>query len=133
MTLQAQAIRDAVSAYYAAVRSRDIDRIAALFAADGVMRDPVGTPPAADETTRRQRYQGIAAAFDTFDISEKGIIVCGDEAAAGWTVSGRTRTGVDVRFEGMSTFVFDGRLRITSMSAYFDVSALVASMSAPSP
>ena len=116
--------------YYAAVRSGDIERIAPLFAEGAVMRDPVGTPPATDDASRRQRYAGIAAAFETFEIVEDQIIACGDEAAAQWTARGRTKAGADVRFEGMSTFEFDADRKITMMSAYFDMAALVASMSA---
>jgi steroid delta-isomerase len=123
------AVRDAVSVYYAAVRAGDIDKTAALFAADAVMRDPVGAPPATDDASRRQRYAGIAAAFETFEIVEEHVIVCGDEAAARWTARGKTKSGTDVRFEGMSTFVFDAERKITSMSAYFDLAAVVAAMS----
>jgi hypothetical protein len=34
-----------------------------------------------------------------------------------------------VRFEGISTFAFDGAGKIAMMSAYFDVAAVVAAMS----
>ena len=129
MTLDASAVHDAVAAYYDAVRNDDIDRIAGMFAADGVMRDPVGTPPAADDTARRKRYAAISAAFATFGISEEQIIVGGNEGAARWTAHGTSKGGADVRFEGISTFVFDGGGKIAVMSAYFDVAAVVAAMS----
>jgi steroid delta-isomerase len=121
-------IRKTVAAYYAAVRDGDIDVIAPMFASDAVMRDPVGQPPATDDAARRQRYAGIAAMFNSFEIVEEDIIAAGDEAAARWTARGHTRTGKDVRFEGISTFTFDADLRITTMSAYFDIAAVVASM-----
>ena len=126
MALAADAVRKHVAAYYAAVRDGDVDVIAPMFAADAVMRDPVGQPPATDDAARRQRYAGIAAVFETFAIDEHDIIAAGDEAAARWTARGRTRTGKDLRFEGISTFSFDSDLRMTTMSAYFDMAALIA-------
>jgi ketosteroid isomerase-like protein len=126
---QSASVADAVAAYYAAVRAGDIDKTAALFAADAVMRDPVGAPPATDDASRRQRYAGIAAAFESFAIDEQQIIVGGDEAAARWAAHGKTKTGADVRFEGISTFVFNAQRKITMMSAYFDITSGVAAMS----
>ena len=129
MTLEAKALREAVAAYYRAVREGDIERIAGMYAADGVMRDPVGTPPAADDASRRQRYAGIAAAFGEFGIFEEQIVICGDEAAARWTARGTARSGAEVRFEGVSTFAFDADGKFAMMSAYFDVAAVVSAMS----
>ena len=122
------AIRAAVAAYYAAVRAGDVDAIAPMFAPAAVMRDPVGMPPAADDASRRQRYAGIAAAFETFGIFEDQVAVCGDEAAARWTARGAAKDGKQVSFEGISTFVFDDDGNITSMSAYFEIAAVIAAM-----
>ncbi len=130
MTLSSDSVRKAVAAYYAAVRAGDINAIAPMFAPDAIMRDPVGTLPAADDAARRQRYAGIAAAFDSFAILEDDVIAAGGEAAARWTATGKTRTGKDVRFEGISTFTFDAGGRITTMSAYFDLAAVMAAMQA---
>lgn len=124
----AEAIRGAVAAYYAAVRSGEVDAIAPLFAPAAVMRDPVGTPPAQDDASRRQRYAGIAAAFETFGIFEDQVAVCGDEAAARWTARGAAKNGKQVSFDGISTFVFDDDGKIVSMSAYFEIAAVTAAM-----
>jgi ketosteroid isomerase-like protein len=126
---QPPSIADAVANYYATVRTGEVERIAPLFAADAVMRDPVGAPPATDDASRRQRYAGITAAFETFEIVEDQVIACGDEAVARWTARGKTKSGADVRFDGMSTFAFDAERRITTMSAYFDIASVVAAMS----
>jgi ketosteroid isomerase-like protein len=128
MTMDPTAIRNAVSAYYAAVRGGDVDVIAPMFAVDAVMRDPVGQPPATDDVSRRQRYAGISAIFESFAINEELIIAAGDEAAARWTARGKTRAGKDLRFDGISTFTFDAAGRIAEMSAYFDIAAVMAQM-----
>ena len=121
-------VRAAVNAYYAAVNARDIDAVRPMFAADALMRDPVGMPPATDVAARRQRYEGIAAAFETFTITPHQVIAVVGEAAARWTATGRARNGRDVTFDGISTFTFNEEGYITRMSAYFDVAAIVTAM-----
>lgn len=119
-------IRAAVAAYYAAIRNGDMDRVVAMFAADGVMRDPVGTPEAATEAERRQRYGGIGAMFESFGIQEEHVSANPPEAAARWTATGRARNGKDIRFEGISTFAFDDAGKITAMSAYWEPATIAA-------
>jgi len=121
-------VRAAVERYYAAVNTRSIDALAAMFAPDAVMRDPVGMPAAADDASRRQRYDGIALAFETFTISAGRIIAVAGEAAAQWSATGRARNGRDVSFDGLSTFTFDADGRISQMSAYWDVGAIMSAM-----
>ncbi len=128
MTDHDATIRTAVAAYYAAVRAGNVDAIAPMFAPTAVMRDPVGMPPATDDASRRQRYAGIAATFETFGIFEDQVAICGDEAAARWTAHGAARNGKQVAFEGISTFVFDDAGKIASMSAYFEIATVMAAM-----
>ncbi len=122
------AVRSAVTAYYAAVTRGDTATISSMFAPDASMRDPVGTPAATDPAARAQRYGAVAAIFAEFSISEEHIIVCGDEAAAKWIARATTRTGRDVSFEGISIFVFDTERKITSMSVYFDTADLASAL-----
>ena len=120
--------RAAVEAYYSAVSAGDIDAAVAMFADGAVMRDPVGMPPATDAAARRQRYDGIALAFETFAVTPVQIVASAGEAGARWTARGKSRTGRDISFDGISTFVFDEHGRIAQMSAYWDVSAIIASL-----
>jgi steroid delta-isomerase len=117
-----------VRAYYDAVTAGAIDGVLAMFAADAVMRDPVGAPPATDETARRQRYAGIKAMFDAFAITPEHVIVCGDEAAVAWTIRATAKSGRDITFSGISTFAFDANGRIAAMSAYLDSAAVAAAL-----
>jgi len=121
-------VRAAVERYYAAISARDIDAVIAMFAPDAVMRDPVGMPPATNARTRRDRYDGIALAFEMFAITPDRVVAVADEAAASWSAAGRARNGRDVTFDGISTFGFDADGRITHMSAYWEVSAIAAAM-----
>jgi hypothetical protein len=100
-----------------------------LFAADAVMRDPVGTPPATDDAARRERYTRIGVTFESFAMTAHEVIAAGNEAAARWNAKGKLRgLGKDIRFEGISTFIFDDAGKITMMSAYFDMAALIAQL-----
>ena len=115
---------DRVAAYYASITRGDLEATLGLFAPDAEMRDPVGTPPACDDMARRQRYAGIGAAFASFAIAPDQMIAGGDEVAARWTADARTHAGKQVRFGGISVFVFDAEGRIAQMSAYWDPAAV---------
>jgi ketosteroid isomerase-like protein len=123
-----EAVRAAVEAYYAAISARDIVALLGMYAPGSAMRDPVGIPPATDDATRRQRYEGIAAAFETFAITPQQIVASANEAGVRWTAGGKVRTGRDVTFDGISTFVFDDDGRIMTMSAYWDLGAITQAM-----
>jgi ketosteroid isomerase-like protein len=123
-----EAVRGAVEAYYAAITARDVDALLRMYAPGSAMRDPVGIPPATDDATRRQRYDGIAAAFETFAITPQQIVASANEAGVRWTAGGRARSGRDVTFDGISTFIFDDDGRITTMSAYWDLTAITLAM-----
>lgn len=118
--------RAAVASYYAAIRDGDMERVVAMFAADAVMRDPVGTPDATTAAERQQRYSGIGAMFESFGIHEEHISANPPEAAARWTARGRARNGKDISFEGISTFAFDDAGKITAMSAYWEPATIAA-------
>jgi ketosteroid isomerase-like protein len=90
------------------------------------MREPVGMPPVTSDAERRERWTLIAAGFESFAITPHDIFAGGNEAAARWTAEGRMRAGKDIRFDGISTFTLDDTGTIISMSAYFDMAALVA-------
>jgi steroid delta-isomerase len=117
-----------VDSYYQTVSSGDIEAVLAMFAEAGIMRDPVGSPIAATDMERRQRYAGIGAMFDEFTITPESIVPGGDEAAARWSARGRTKTGRNVTFSGISTFVFDDDGYIAAMSAYWDPATVVAAL-----
>ena len=122
------AIAARVHAYYRAISAGDIEAVLQMFAENGIMRDPVGSPAAASDMERRQRYAGIGAMFEQFTITPDAVVPGGEEAAARWSARGRTKTGRDVTFSGISTFVFDADGHIAAMSAYWDPATVVAAL-----
>jgi steroid delta-isomerase len=129
--MDAAQTRAAVERYYAAVSAGDVDAIATLFAAGGVMRDPVGTPPRTTDAERRQAYAAIGVMFESFAITPGPIISAEDEAGATWTARARTRTGKSVEFDGISKFTFDGDGRIAAMDVFWDRDVLARALSSP--
>ncbi len=72
MNGEEQAIAAALAAYEAAVNAANLDGVAALFVADGVLMGQ-GTPPAVGAVAVRQAYRAIfdAVALDIrFDVAE---------------------------------------------------------------
>jgi ketosteroid isomerase-like protein len=128
MAMTADEIKAAVNAYYASISAGTFDANLAMFAPGAAMHDPVGAPPATDDTGRRGRYAGIPAAFETFAVTARVLLACGSEAAAHWTAGGRTKKGRDVSFDGISTFVFDDAGKIALMRAYWEPAAMAAVM-----
>jgi steroid delta-isomerase len=73
-------IRTAVDAYVDAYARNDRDAFLALWAPDGVLEDPVGTP-------EHRGHEALGAFWDTarqladrIELEPQQVIVCGDEA-----------------------------------------------------
>lgn len=128
MAMTAEEIKAAVAAYYASITAGTFERNMAMFAPGAEMHDPVGIPPATDDAGRKQRYDGIPAAFATFTITPEVVVACGNEAAAHWTAGGPAKNGREVTFHGISTFVFGDDGKIALMRAYWEPAAMAAMM-----
>lgn len=99
----------------------DAQGVANYFAADGVIEDPVGTPPI-------QGTQAIVAYLETFPtlfkqlkIHSLDVTVCGQEAAVKWRLRFKTRTGNVFFLDGVGIFKFNQEGKITSEREFFDL------------
>ncbi len=72
-------ISDTVVRYLEAVASGDAAAVAALYAEDGTLEDPVGTPPRAGRAAITEFYGGLAGADITTELLT--LRVAGDTAA----------------------------------------------------
>lgn len=109
-----QQMCDVVTAYINAFGAEDLDAIAALFADDAEVHDPVGSDP----------HQGIKAirAFYSHAVAMKATLfqqgptrVAADYAAFAFTVTLPTGQRIDV----IDTFKFDDAGKVIEMRAYF--------------
>jgi steroid Delta-isomerase len=109
-------IRATIDRYQQAFNSGDRESWLALFAEDGLLEDPIGSPP-------RRGHDGLAAFWEEIHGGEgrggersvqmiQGPAVCGLEAAWAFVlrISGGTRTAL-VEIIDQASFTEEGRIR----------------------
>lgn len=114
------AIVDICDRYIAAVAAGDVDAVMALYGADPVVEDPIGSEPKRGRDEVRAFYQGVVDMGVKLSMARLGPVCCvGNEAAFMF------RIDVDLGETTMSmatadTMVFDDAGLIVSMRAYAD-------------
>jgi len=117
-----------VEGYFRAVSTQDVEALAALFAPDGVMEDPVGAPPITDADGFQRFITGITDTFDEMVLTPGDSFHAGGEVAVRWSARGRSKTGVEVSYGGIDVFAFDAQDRVTSMRGYWHPRELFAQL-----
>ena len=110
----------AVEEYVAAFGAGSPDRVAALYAEDAVLRDPVTSPPVLGRAAIRAWYQ---AAFDAMAEGmrlelEGSVRIAGPLGAAAMMVHA-VNNGVPFRVETLDVMRFNPDGLIAAMDAYF--------------
>jgi steroid delta-isomerase len=114
-------VQAAVDAYVAAYGKNDRDAFLDAFADDGVIVDPVGTPPHAGREARGAFWDTVHQMTERMTFDVKDVVVCGSEAAMVFRVhagTGDTEMVMDV----VDIFEVDDDGKIASMRAYWDMS-----------
>jgi len=98
----------------------DAQGTAALYAPDGTIEDPVGTPPV-------QGTQAIIAYLETFPtilneirVQSFDVTVAGQEAAIKWRLRFKTKTGNVFFVDGIGIFKINENGKVQSDREYFD-------------
>ena len=98
----------------------DAQGTAALYAPDGTIEDPVGTPPV-------QGTQAIIAYLETFPtilneirVQHFDVTVAGQEAAIKWRLRFKTKTGNVFFVDGIGIFKINENGKVQSDREYFD-------------
>src|SRR5215217_4314264 len=106
----------------------DAQGTASLFAPDGTIEDPVGTPPI-------QGTQAIIAYLETFPtvlneirIQSFDVTVCGQEAALKWRLRFKTRTGNVFFVDGIGILKIREDGKVQSDREYFDQAYFLAQL-----
>jgi steroid delta-isomerase len=92
-------VQAAVDAYVAAYGKNDRDAFLDAFADDGVIVDPVGTPPHAGREARGAFWDTVHQMTERMTFDVKDVVVCGSEAAMVFRVhagTGDTEMVMDV-------------------------------------
>ncbi|MEP7339090.1 MAG: nuclear transport factor 2 family protein [Acidobacteriota bacterium] len=123
--LSASQIEAAVEEYFASASSLDVQRFVNNFAPNGVLEDPVGTPPAQGTQAIAAFYGNIVAPFSEIKPKIQEIIVCGNEAAVNWKLKLTTTTGKHITIDGMGVFSFNQPGKLQSVREFWDLAAFL--------
>lgn len=126
--MAATALPQAVRDYFAAIKALDAAAFAATFAEDAVQEDPVGTPPNRDHAAIRAFFEGIAAAFDSVELTPDEVFANGPSLAIRWTGRGVAKSGKAVEFPGIDVIDLNDAGKIQRLRAFWDPGAMMAQM-----
>ncbi len=129
--LSAEVLRNTLDAYFAAIAARDPRRIAALFAEDGEIEDPVGSPIRHGRDAVAGLFaSGVAALASHVDIKVLAALPSGNSIAAHWTMTARGRAGREIRAEGIDVLQTDAKGLIVRAEGYWNAAAFRQSLAA---
>lgn len=110
------AVEERIRSYFAAVSSSDAAAVAACFAADATLEDPVGSDQRRGIDAIREFFGGLAGTRSTVELKE--LLVAGNRAAFNFVIT--TDTGDNlVMVDVLDVMTFDEEARITSMRAFW--------------
>ena len=118
-------VEAAVEEYFNAVGAHDVQRYVNTFAADGVLEDPVGTPPVQGTTAITGFITNIIAPFSEIKAKIQDINVCGNEAAVNWKLQLKTTTNKHITIDGMGVFSFNAQGKLQSVREFWDLAAFL--------
>jgi ketosteroid isomerase-like protein len=127
-TLTPEQIEAAVEEYFASVGAFDVPRYVNNFAADGVLEDPVGTPPLQGTPAIAAFIAAIIAPFSEIKHRIQEITVCGHEAAVNWKLHLTTTTGKKITIDGMGVFNFNQDGKLQSVREFWDLAAFLVQL-----
>lgn len=119
-----------IAEYFAAIRAMDVERWVNTFAPDGISHDPVGTPAMHGHEALRQFMRHLTTTFQSISLTEDGVFVNGNSAAAKWKGRAVSRSGKAVDFEGVDVIDCNPAGKIVSVRAFWDPAPVMALVSA---
>lgn len=116
--------RQALGAYFQALASLDPERIASVFAPDGEIEDPVGSPVHRGRRAIAEYFAGgMCAGASAVDIEVVGALPSGDAIAAHWRMTAQSKDGHAVEAEGIDVLTVDEHGHIRRAEGYWDRAA----------
>ena len=113
-------VQAAVESYVAAYQTNDRDAFLDVFATDGVIVDPVGTPPHAGREARGAFWDTVHQLTERMTFDVKDVVVCGSEAAMVFGIHASTGDA-GILLDAVDIFEVDENGKISSMRAYWDM------------
>jgi steroid delta-isomerase len=123
------AARQTLDDYFDALRSLDPERIARVFAEDGEIEDPVGSPVHRGRPSIAKYFAGgMCAGASAVEIEIISALPAGTAIAAHWLMTARSRNGHSVKAEGIDVLAVDRRGLIRRAEGYWDRDAFRAAL-----
>jgi len=113
-------VQAAVDAYVAAYQENDRNAFLDAFADDGVIIDPVGTPPHGGRDARGAFWDTVHQLTERMTFDVKDVTVCGSEAAMVFRIHAATGDA-GIVLDAVDIFEVDADGTISSMRAHRDV------------
>jgi steroid Delta-isomerase len=114
-------VRAAIDVYVDAYNNNDRDAFLDVFTDDGVIVDPVGTPPHGGREARRAFWDNVHQLTEKIRCDVKDVIVCGNEAAMVFQINAGSGEGGGIVLDVVDIFEVDDDGNITLMKAYWDM------------
>jgi steroid Delta-isomerase len=105
---------------FAGLVSFDVQRVVNNFAPDGVIEDPVGTPPIVGHEALAAYLATFPTLFSEMKLYSLDVKVRGQEAAVKWRIRFKTKTGNTFFLDGIGFFKLNEEGKITSEREFFD-------------
>lgn len=118
--LTSEQAQKAVARYFEATRAMSAEQWASTFADNGVLEDPVGTPPMTTKEAILEHGKKFVNAHAQVGLHEEFVHVNGNEAMVYWVGRGETKDGQRVQFDGIDHFIFDGDGKIVELRGLWD-------------
>ena len=115
-------VRATVDAYVDAYARNDKAAFLALWAPDGVLEDPVGTPAHQGVEALGAFWDGARELADRIELVPVAVIVTGDEAAMVFEIHAHIGDG-GLLMQAVDVMRVDDDGRLLSVRAYWDVAA----------
>jgi steroid delta-isomerase len=112
--------RQAVGAYYAAVRALDVAALVATFATDALTFDPRTGFPVEGSTELLAFFEALWAGFESLEETPDAAFFAHDGAAVKWVARGVSKTGEALTFQGIDVFEVNDAGRIQTLWIYRD-------------
>ncbi len=118
-------VRQLVRRYFELVfDAPEVSTFTDLFAPDGVLEDPVGTPPLRGRDAIGQFLAAGRAFLERIDFEVHEIYPCGRECAVRWSAVITTKRGERVMNAGIGIFSFDEHHKLRHVREFYDAGML---------
>lgn len=126
--LTPQQIEAIVTDVFNKFSSFDAEGTAALYAPDGTVEDPIGTPPIQGTQAIIAYLQTYPTILNEIRIQAFDVTVCGQEAAVKWRLRFKTKTGNVFFVDGIGIFKINDNGKVQSDREFFDLAYFLSQL-----